>query len=201
MPNNRVLLMQDSYFQSDTQFNKVYPAHIRELSAKHWTPLHVARMAAEFLTTKPGIRILDIGSGAGKFCLAGAYHRPQAQFFGVEQRDSLVHIARTAMLSLGLDNISFIRRNFTQLNFDAFDHFYAYNPFYENLSGTGKIDDSMEYSAELYHYYNRYLYKQLQVKPAGTRVATYHSLEEEMPPSYHIVGSGMDNLLKFWIKV
>jgi hypothetical protein len=193
--------MQDIYFQSDIQFNKIYPANIQKLSSKHWTPLSVARKAAEFLATKPGIRILDVGSGVGKFCLAAAFHRPKAQFFGVEQRESLVNIASRVMLSLGIENITFIKRNFTQLNFDLYDHFYAYNPFYENMAGTEKIDDSIDYSTELYHYYNHFLYKQLQLKPAGTRVATYHSLEDEMPPAYHIVGSDMENLLKFWIKV
>jgi len=32
---------------------------------------------------------LDIGSGVGKFCLAGAYYKPSASFFGVEQRKDL----------------------------------------------------------------------------------------------------------------
>ncbi|MCU0380129.1 MAG: class I SAM-dependent methyltransferase [Chitinophagaceae bacterium] len=201
MANRNVLLMQDMYFQSDIQFNRIYPGNIQKLSSRHWTPLAVARKAAAFLASEAGIRILDIGSGAGKFCLAAGYHRPEVQFFGVEQRESLFHVASHALASLGLENVTFINRNFTQLNFGHYDNFYVYNPFYENLSGTEKIDDSIDYSSELYHYYNRYLYKQLQLKPTGTRVATFHSLEDEMPPAYHIVGTDMDTLLKFWIKV
>ena len=38
-------------------------------------------------------------------------------------------------------------------------------------------------------------------KPGGTRLATFHSLEDEIPQSYHEVGSEFDNLLKFWIKI
>ena len=64
-----------------------------------------------------------------------------------------------------------------------------------------KIDDSIDYSGELFNYYNRYLFKQLEKKPAGTRLATFHSMEEEIPQGYHVVGSEMDNLLKFWIKI
>ena len=87
------------------------------------------------------------------------------------------------------------------LDLRNYDHFYFYNSFYENLVGTDKIDDSIDYTSGLYNYYNRYLYKQLEQKPTGTRLATYHSLEDEIPPSYLVVGSEFDNLLKFWIKV
>ena len=59
--------------------------------------------------------------------------------------------------------------NFTQVDFRKFDHFYFYNAFYENIAGTDKIDNSIDYSGELYNYYNRYLFKQLEQKPAGTR--------------------------------
>ena len=38
----------------------------------HWTPVHVARRAAQFLVTGPETRVLDVGSGPGKFCLVGA---------------------------------------------------------------------------------------------------------------------------------
>jgi hypothetical protein len=201
MSHREVLSRQGTYFQSDFQFNRIYPASIQKLASRHWTPLAVARKAAEFLASHHGVKILDVGSGVGKFCLAAAHHREHARFFGVEQRESLYHIATHAQLSLGLDNITFMCRNFTQLNFEHYDNFYLYNPFYENLSGTEKIDESIDYSSELYHYYNRYLYRQLRQKPGGTRVATFHSLEDEMPPDYHIVGSDMDSLLKFWMKV
>lgn len=91
--------------------------------------------------------------------------------------------------------------NFTQLDFRNYDHFYFYNAFYENITGTDKIDNSIDYSLELFNYYNRYLYKQLELRPSGTRLATYHSLEDEIPRGYHIVGAEMNELLKFWIKL
>ena len=99
------------------------------------------------------------------------------------------------------ENVFFTHGNFTQLDFRDFDHFYFYNSFYENLAGTDKIDDTIDYSGELYNYYNRYLYRQLEQKPAGTRVATFHILEEEIPPTYLETGAEFDGLLKFWIKV
>jgi SAM-dependent methyltransferase len=191
----------ESWFSSDAMLEQLYPRDIRELSKRHWTPLGVARKAAHFLALENNARILDIGSGAGKFCLAAAFYRPKAFYYGVEQRISLVYKAETARQILRLENVSFLHGNFTKLDFRNYDHFYFYNAFYENLVGTDKIDNSIVYSGELYNYYTRYLYQQLEQKPAGTRLATYHSMEDEIPPGYHVVGSEFDNLLKFWIKI
>jgi SAM-dependent methyltransferase len=171
------------------------------LAKRHWTPLGVVRMAANFLAAQNNVKILDIGSGIGKFCLGAAYYKPKAFYYGVEQRKDLISHAETARDTLHTGNVSFIHGNFTQLDFKNFDHFYFYNAFYENLAGTDKIDDSIDYSGELYNYYNRYMYRQLEEMPGGTRLATFHSLEDEVPMSYHEVGSEFNNLLKFWIKV
>lgn len=191
----------EKWFVSDEKFNQLYPLHIQMLSRKHWTPLGVARRAANFLATGIGCRILDIGSGVGKFCLAASHYMPQAIYFGIEQRKNLIEYAEAASDTLESTNCQFIHGNFTQLDFKEYDNFYFYNSFYENIAGTDKIDESIDYSGELYNYYNRYLFRQLEQKPAGTRLATFHSLEDEMPPSYHEVGSEFDNLLKFWIKI
>lgn len=188
-------------FSSDVEFNELYPLSIQTLAKRHWTPLSVARKAARFLAAENNARILDIGSGVGKFCMAAAYYEPKSFFYGVEQRRSLVNRAESVNEILQLENVSFTHGNFTQLDFRNYDHFYFFNAFYENLAGTDKIDNSIDYSGELYNYYNRYLYKQLEQKPTGTRLATYHSLEDEVPRGYHIVGSERDNLLKFWIKI
>ena len=190
-----------NWFSSDAQFNQIYPPSIRLLARKHWTPLMVARKAANFLAAENNVRILDIGSGVGKFCLAAAHYKPNAFYYGIEQRKSLVTYAENAKDTLDINNVSFINGNFTQIDFKKYDNFYFYNSFYENLKGTEKIDNSIDYSGELFNYYNRYLYKLLEQKPAGTRLASFHSLEDEMPPGYHVVGVEMDNLLKFWIKI
>ncbi len=192
---------RDKWFDSDVDFNQLYPPAIQALSKKQWTPISIARKAANFLAAENNASILDIGSGVGKFCLAAAYYKPKSFFYGVEQRRSLTQFAEMAKDVLNLDNVSFSSGNFTQIDFGHYDHFYFYNSFYENLAGTEKIDDSIDYSRELFNYYNRYLFKQLQLKPAGTRLATFHSLEDEIPWNYHIVGTEADNLLKFWIKI
>jgi len=206
MSDNLISLVEKNiqpknWFSSDDQLNEIYPLSIQSKADQHWTPLNVARKASSFLAAEDNVRILDIGSGVGKFCLAAAFYKPKAFYYGVEQRESLIYCSNVVKQRLHLKNVSFIHANFTQIDFRNYDHFYFFNAFYENLAGTDKIDDSIDYSGELYNYYNRYLYKQLEQKPAGTRLATYHSLEDEVPKGYHIVGSEMDNLLKFWIKI
>ncbi len=189
------------WFSTDEKFNQLYPSSIQLLAQRHWTPLDVAKKAADFLAAENQVKILDIGSGVGKFCLAAAHYKPSAFYYGIEQRKRLVNHAEAAKVMLHTENVSFVNGNFTQINFRNFDHFYFYNSFYENMKGTVKIDNSIDYSLELFNYYNRYLYKQLEQKPPGTRLASFHSLEDEMPEGYHIVGTEMNERLKFWIKV
>jgi SAM-dependent methyltransferase len=192
----------ETWFNSDEEFNRLYPVEMQLLAHKHWTPLNIAKKAANFLAAEPHKKILDIGSGVGKFCLSAAYYKPNSFYYGVEQRENLIAFSEAAKNSLEIVNVSFIYGNFTQLNLSKFDHFYFYNSFYENLIDTAKIDDSIAYSGELYNYYNGYLFKQLEQLPRGTRLATFHGLlGNEIPTCFHIVGSEMDNLLQYWVKV
>jgi SAM-dependent methyltransferase len=190
----------DKWFIDDDKFHNLYPFHIQKLADKHWTPLKVAKYAAEFLVPEDGAKVLDIGSGAGKFCLAASYYKPNGLFYGIEQRKDLLDCAVEAEYKLDLNNLSFIHGNFTQIDFKQFDHFYFYNSFYENIEGTAKIDHKIQYSLSLYNYYNSYLFNQLEKMPVGTRVATYHTWENQMPPEYYILKTQFDKLLKFWIK-
>jgi|SRR5882724_4843829 len=188
------------WFSNDDNFHQLYPPSIQLLSTRHWTPFHITRRIAQYLAPKNSVKVLDIGSGVGKFCLTAAYYMPSAIFFGVEQRKDLVAHAEAARETLGLQNAHFIHRNFTQVDFKQYDHFYFYNSFHENLIATDKIDDNIEYSTELYNYYNRRLHKKLDEMPAGTRLVTFHSLGEEMPTGYHLVEMQVEGLLKFWIR-
>jgi SAM-dependent methyltransferase len=191
----------DHLLEDDQAFNQLYPQEVQLKAAKHWTPLEVAKYAADFLAAEKDVHVLDIGSGVGKFCLAAAQQQPEAMFYGIEQRENLVKHALHCNELLGLPNVCFLHGNFTQLDFRQFDHFYFYNSFYENLEGADKVDDTLEYSLSLFNYYNRYLYKQLEQKPKGTRIVTFHSLEGEIPPSYYTVNTYLGGLLKCWTKV
>jgi SAM-dependent methyltransferase len=192
---------QISWFNSDEQFHHLYPLAIQQLARRHWTSLAIAQTVVSFLTPAAGAKVLDIGSGVGKFCLTGAHHQPAAQFFGIEQRKDLVAHAETARAILGLPNAHFIHGNFTDLDFSQYDHFYFYNSFYEHLVDTDKIDERITFSESLYNYYYRCLYKKLEKMPAGTRLATFHTLEDKVPPGYYLADAQMGTLLKFWVKI
>jgi SAM-dependent methyltransferase len=185
---------------SDAAFDWLYSERVQLLSKRHWTPLGVAKKAAQFLAEQPGKKILDIGSGVGKFCLIGAHFYPQAEFYGVEQRQDLFNHAIAAKEATQTMNATFMHGNFTQLDLDEYDHFYFYNAFFENLDDQDRIDHRIDYSSSLYVYYSRYLYKGLVNKPSGTRLVTFHSLEDEIPPGYQLVDASVDFLLKMWIK-
>jgi SAM-dependent methyltransferase len=190
----------DKWFSSESQFHLLYPASLHALARSHWTPLIVAQKATHFLAAENGARILDIGSGIGKFCLAAAYYKPNSSFYGIEQRGDLVAYAEAARRVLGLRNVSFIHGNIKEVDFKNYDHFYFYNSFYENLVTAEKIDHSVTYSLELYNQYNRFLFKQLGKKPSGTRVATYHGMDDILPIDYLEGGDDVDGLLKYWVK-
>lgn len=190
-----------NWFASDRIFNSLYPEHIQEVAEKHWTPLDVAKKAAAFLAISADVKVLDIGSGSGKFCLTAAHDHALTSFYGIEQRPGLVELSSELAEQLRLKNVFFICDNITNVDFENYDHFYFYNSFYENIEGTQKIDSTIKYSNELYNYYNRYLFKQLIKRPAGTRLVTYHSFGNEVPPDYEVVHSDYFEYLKFWIKV
>jgi cyclopropane fatty-acyl-phospholipid synthase-like methyltransferase len=191
---------RDRWFANETQFIQLYPLPIQQLEDVHWTPLAVAYKALSFLKTAPGVKILDIGSGIGKFCLAGAYYKPQAFFYGVEQRRNLLEHARTAKELLAFSNVEFLPGDFTQVDFRAYDHFYFFNSFGENLTDQYRIDDSIDYSAELYYYYSTYLRNKLDKLPKGTRFVSYCSADDEVPDSYQLVKTLYEGNLKFWIR-
>ncbi|SFE84652.1 Putative methyltransferase [Chitinophaga sp. CF118] len=188
------------WYENDAAFDWLYPERIQKLSKRHWTPLEIAKKAARFLAQDPKKKVLDIGSGVGKFCLVGAHFFPDVSFHGIEQRKELYHYSLAAKELTETRNADFINVNFTQVDLDAYDSFYFYNAFFENLAKEDHIDQQIEYSFSLYTYYSRYLFKALDNRPSGTRLVTYHSLEDEVPPSYQLVDATVDFLLKMWVK-
>ncbi|RFM29326.1 class I SAM-dependent methyltransferase [Chitinophaga silvisoli] len=199
------MFMSDSRFNtqmftSDDSFDQIYPQGMQQLSKRHWTPLQIATASAAFLAHKPGTRILDIGSGVGKFCLIGAHFHPDSYFYGIEQRKELYLYARNAKEVLKMDNADFICGNFTRFNAGQYDSFYFYNSFFEHLKPEDGIDQQIDYSPDLYDYYTCYLQDIMDQRVSGTRFVTYYSMGDEVPDSYQLVDASDDMLLKMWIK-
>jgi SAM-dependent methyltransferase len=188
-----------SYFRKDAAFDTLYPLHIRELSQMHWTALDVSLEASNFLAA-PGARILDIGSGVGKFCIAAGVYHPEATFYGVEHREELFHHAQIAKEQVGVPNVEFIHGNLTDLDYDSYDHFYFYNSFYENIEPRSRIDYTVSASFELYRYYTLFIYDMLNKKPAGTKLVTFHAPDKQIPASYRLIDNSYSRVLKMWVK-
>lgn len=177
----------------------MYPPEIREMSRVHWTPVSVARQAAEFLVRRPGSRVLDVGCGPGKFCMVGAL-MTDGDFTGIEQRRHLCELAMTRIRQVGLQNANVLHGNVVNLDFSSFDAFYLFNPFEENLEQSLKIDADVPLSGALYEQYTEHVARELLRAPLGTRVATYCGACEEVPLGYECVANFRDNFLKFWQK-
>src|SRR6266542_6144707 len=137
----------------DLEFDAIYPEWVRRLSEHHWTPLSVCVRAAELLGSHDGATILDVGSGAGKFCLIGGA-RSAARFVGVEQRPRLVDVSRRIARRAGLRNVEFIHGNVMSLDWGRFDGFYLFNPFYEHvIDYQPRIDEPIVVSPHLFTNY------------------------------------------------
>ena len=103
---------------------------------------------------------------------------------------------------LQLTNAELPHGNITQIDFSVFTGIYFFNSFYENINDSdGYIDDTIEHSAALYHFYSDYFFQQLMQMPKGTRLATYWSFLHDVPRSYELYEAAFDNYLKLWIKI
>lgn len=183
----------------DKEFDRIYPQHIQKLSNMHWTSIEVAKKASIFLAHKPNVKVLDIGSGVGKFCIVGAL-TTEGRFYGVEHRKELADISKQIASEYRIDNLKILHSNITDINFLDYNAFYFFNSFYENIDETRIIDLNVKVSPHRYKEYRDYMYTQLSIAPAGTRLATYYCLYSEIPPGYRIVETHFDDHLVFWVK-
>ncbi len=184
----------------DSVFDAIFPEAVKDLAEIHFTPIDVSRVAARFLAHKPHTKILDIGSGAGKFCMIGAACT-NGHFTGVEQRENLCSVSRSISAHYQLDNVNFIHSNITDVNFQDFDAFYFFNPFFENICAIGMIEDDIILNIELYVKYSLYVKTQLEAMPVGTRLVTYFTYQENIPVNYKVQSTSSEGKLKMWEKV
>ncbi|WP_437649796.1 methyltransferase domain-containing protein [Sorangium sp. So ce362] len=187
----------------DGTFDALYAAPIREKSRRYWTTAEVAHQAASLFARYNARRVLDIGSGPGKFCLVAACARPDLDFTGVEQRAHLVEAARAAAERLGLDNVRFFRADATDPAWFGFDGFYLYNPFAENLySADDHLDDTVELSRHRFMNEVGRVTRCLANVAMGTCVVTYNGFGGPIPSAFelmHAEPAGCD-WLRLWVK-
>ena len=190
-------------FISEDSFDLIFPERVRIRSLDFWTPVEVARRAAEFLAPEPTARVLDVGSGVGKFCIVGAA-TTGASFSGVEHRPHLVEIAKRAARRFDALRVDFTVGTIEEVEWFNFDAFYLFNPFEENVFATpSALDRSVVLSEARFWADVAFVERRLARLPVGARVATYHGFGGRIPPSYELVAQHpvCGAVLRFWIKV
>lgn len=183
----------------DSSFDKIFQKKYSEISKVHWTPIEIAKIATNWLAKSADTKILDIGSGVGKFCIVGSMVS-DAHFFGIEKRRSLVNETNRLKNKLKLNKINIINENVVNIDFKEFDSFYYFNPFCEQIATYGLIDDTLNPSNDNYETYQNHVFNQLNNLKVGARLVTYHSANFYPPPSFKIKEMMFEGELVFWEK-
>ena len=193
------MTLKERISRGNESFDQLYTQSIQEIAVFHFTLVEVALAAAAFLVDAPTSKVLDIGAGAGKFCLIGAA-TTNGHFTGIELRTNLVNIAQDLSKEYRLNNTTFIKDNITNIDFKDYSAFYHFNAFYENIDPSGEIDQAIPLDKKLYTSYSQYVKDQLRLMPVGTKLATYFSYKDEVPTCYKVVKKLFDGKLIFWEK-
>jgi predicted RNA methylase len=156
--------------------------------------------AARLLAAEPGARILDIGSGVGKFCIVAAAST-DARVTGIEHRVRLVEIASAAAARLGVD-VTFKRGTLDDCDPREVDGVYMFNPFAENLCAReDRIDQSVELSEARFFRDLAATRAFLETARVGTRVVTYCGFGGDLPSSYALaLRERCAGNLELWVK-
>lgn len=192
-------LLRSGEIVPDETFDEVFPEAVKHVSEVHWTPVEVAFRAARLLAPTRTARILDVGAGAGKFCLVAAA-ATGADVHGVERSPYLASVAREAARRMGLA-IDVRETSFESEDPASFDGIYLFNPFTESLCVPGAVV-AFEHEARRSRSDVRRAEKFLRGARVGARVATFCGFGGPMPNRYERVvreqrGGGV---LEIWTK-
>lgn len=172
---------------TDDEIDSLLPESLWALARVHFTPVDVARLAAHLLAPVAGDRVLDVGAGVGKFCIAAALAHPEVTFVGVERRPALVELARSLAYRLGAANVEIIHGDAFELDWADYTGFYLFNPWGEHAhGGAPSLDDDGGRDAARFFRSVRTARERLALVPTGTRVVTYFGLGNRPPPGFEV---------------
>jgi SAM-dependent methyltransferase len=173
---------------TDHEFDALFPRAVRRVSGMYWTPVRVARRAAQIFDDLGVCRVLDVGSGPGKFCVVAGARAPRISFVGIEHRPHLVAAAQSLAAALGATNVRFAVGDATCLPSAGFDGFYVFNAFAENsFSSSDQFDQTVELSHVRRVDDVMRVQRWLATRQLGTVLLTYHGLGGPIPGSYECV--------------
>lgn len=196
-------LIQEGSLPQDRVFDQYLPPDLRAVSSRHWTPLPVVTRASQWLHAFGVSTVVDIGSGAGKFCVAGAL-AGACRFLGLERRPRLVAAARRLACAFRVqDRVRFCEITLGESEFPTADAYYLFNPFAENVFGVDeRIDHDVDLGTARYHHDIAITRRLLGGAPAGTFVLTYHGFGGRLPAAYEsvCVDRSLPGVLQMWRK-
>jgi SAM-dependent methyltransferase len=197
-------LLRGVAWPEDHVFDQFLPDELRAVSDQYWTPLVVVRRAAQWLDELDIRTVLDIGSGAGKFCVAAALGG-HCHFTGLEQRPRLIEAARTLARTFGVsDRACFLEGTFGVVPLPRVDAYYLYNPFDEAaFDPETRLDDDVDHSDGRRQRDIAAVQKLLREAKAGTYILTYNGFGGNLPVDYRElrVDRGLPQVLRLSKKV
>jgi SAM-dependent methyltransferase len=195
--------LRSGQFVVDSDFDAWLPDSVRRASARYWTQVGVAIRVSRWLQACGAASVLDVGSGAGKFCVVGAL-ASRMSFTGLEQRDHLVDAADALAERFGVSGRArFVHGELAAVDFTQFDALYFYNPFGENaFPPSDWLDDTVEVSRARLARDVVTVERLLARMPVGSHLTTYNGCGARVPDSFELVHAKMAglNLLRLWRK-
>ena len=185
---------------ADRAFDQFLPERLRVVSLFYWSPLPVAQRAAEWFTDAGVRTVVDIGSGAGKFCVAAALFG-RSRFIGLERRPFLVQSARAlARLFDVNDRVRFVDGALDAVPTPVAEAYYFFNPFGDYSFGVERLTNMGD---EARRAHDVAAAEQLLRRAAvGTWILTFNGFGGRMPEGYDLarVDWELPAALRMWKK-
>lgn len=187
---------------TDDAFDSFLSEHAEHHSRTFWTPVHVAQAAARLFREAGATRVLDVGSGVGKFATIlslDSGHR----VWGVEQRGPLVYESRLLAQRLEAE-VVIIEGALCDVDPRPFDGFYFFNPLAEQLAEEKDCYDlAGERTLDAYLRDAQCIERWLNEVPVGTALVTYNGLGGRIPTSFLAKRTlqVQGNVMRLWVKV
>lgn len=195
--------IRDGRFVDESVFDRFLPPDLRRVSDDYWTPLPVVRRVASWLRRERVKTLVDIGSGAGKFCVATAL-LTSCRVTGLEARPSLVAAAQALAARFEVDDrVRFVPGAFGDVPTPAADAYYLFNPFGEYaFDALVDADDGVVFSEQQYIRDVDSTVRFLARAPVGTCVITYNGFGGDLPATYEQerVDLAFRGALRLWKK-
>ena len=185
----------------DETFDALLSEQAQKKSVSYWSPVAAAQQASRLFHDAGAQRILDVGSGSGKFVTIASLTL-ERRVWGLERRGNLVRESRQLAQDLGAE-VVIIEGALEAVEPRRFDGFYFFNPFGEYVADDAdRYDAQFPRSFEAYVNDARRVERWLRAAPLGTALITHHGLGGRIPGSYEVrhterFGKG---LMRLWVK-